>query len=154
MICQRWTADFLGGKNLQVFWGGSEWAMNNDNQKNDCMEKGVGKILILMGTEWDTHPTEKNLLVLPCLENCTTVGIFHMFQIFHVRIPVVWGLGGLPADSMIERICLIRCFGTNGTSSNTSQIGGLMVIYHGYKVNKIRLKQIQVIVGGRANDDS
>ena len=35
-----------------------------------------------------------------------------------------------------------------------SQIGGLMVIYHGYKVNKIRLKQIQVIVGGRANDDS
>ena len=35
-----------------------------------------------------------------------------------------------------------------------SQIGGLMVAYHGYKVNKIRFKQIQVIVGGRANDDS
>ena len=80
-----------------------------------------------------------------------------MFQIFHVRIPVVWGLGGLPTDSMIERICLIRCFGTNGTSiyiAIFSQIGGLMVIYHGYKVNKIRLKQIQVIVGGRTNDDS
>ena len=153
MICQRWTADFLGGKNLQVFWVGSEWAMNNDNKKNDCMEKGVGKILILMGTEWDTHPTEKNLLVLPCLENCTTVGIFHMFQIFHVRIPVVWGLGGLPADSMIERICLIRCFGTNGTSSNTFPNwwfnGDLPWVQ-----SKQRLKQIQVIVGGRANDDS
>lgn len=34
-----------------------------------------------------------------------------------------------------------------------SQIGGFMVICHGYKVNKIRLKQVQVIVGGRANDD-
>lgn len=82
------------------------------------MEKGVGKILILMELSEILITLQKKILVLPCLENCTTVGIFHMFQIFHVCIPVVLGLGGLPADSMIERICLIRCFGTSGTSSN------------------------------------